>query len=191
MLKLTPPIQRCLTRGFTLLELMASVSITSVLIAIVAPNLNNFIVQLRVDNEISSLHRMLLITKNSAINSGQKTIICPLNNQSQCTGQWHKALSVFVDVNNNKKFDINEKIIYIKAEIAPDDKLIYGKGRNKIAYAPTGQLSGLDNGTFRYCPKDHDSMSRAIIVARSGRLYQSSDIDNDGVDENRTGKEIN
>ena len=177
-------------QGFTLIELMISVSVTSILAALAIPNYSQFIVQMRVDNEISQLHRILLITRNAAINSGQKAIVCPLDESQQCTSQWQNELSVFIDVNDNKTFDGNEKIIRIRPAIKTNDKLIYGKGRTKITFKPTGQLSGLANGTFRYCPQRYKNYSRGIIVARSGRLYQSSDIDNDGVDENRGNKEI-
>lgn len=191
MLKLISPIaHNSIIKGFTFVELMVSVSVTSILVAIAVPNFSDFIVRMRVDNEISQLHRMLLITRNSAINSGQKAIICPLNNSFECTTQWQNELSVFVDVNDNKEFDANESVIKIRAEISTGDKLVYGKGRNKITFKPTGQLSGLANGTFRYCPQDHKELSRGIVVARSGRVYQSSDIDKDGIDENRGGKEI-
>ena len=191
MLKLTLPLtSKLCSKGLTLIELMVSVSITSILAAIAVPNFNDFIVKMRVDNEISTLYRMLLITRNSAINSGQRTILCPLDNNAQCTGNWQGTLSVFTDVNNNKQLDANEKIIKIKKAITKGDELIYGKGRIRVTFQPTGQLSGLANGTFRYCPKDFENYSRGIVVARSGRLYQSSDIDNDGIDENRGYKEI-
>ena len=182
---------RASLRGFTLIELMVSVSVTSILAAIAVPNFSEFIVQMRVDNEISQLHRMLLMTRNAAINSGQKAIICPLDNAFQCTSQWQNELSVFVDINDNKKFDANEKVISIRAAINAGDKLIYGKGRNKITFKPTGQLSGLANGTFEYCPKTHKNRARGIIIARSGRLHQSSDINNDGLEESRTYRKIN
>jgi len=177
-------------KGFTLVELIVSVSIISILTAIAVPNYSNFIVQMRVNNEIAQLHRMLLITRNAAINSGQKAIICPLDNTFQCTSQWQNELSTFIDINDNKQFDNNESVISIRGSINIGDKLIYGKGRTKITFKPTGQLSGLANGTFRYCPQSHKNNSRGIIIARSGRLYQSSDVDNDGLDENRGNKEI-
>lgn len=178
-------------KGFTLLELIVSISITSILVAIAAPNFNEFIIKMRVNNEISTLHRMLLITRNIAINSGQKTILCPLENNLQCTTNWQNKLSVFIDTNNNKLFDANEKVLKIRPKITTGDSLLYGKGRDKITFSPTGHLSGLANGTFRYCPKNHKNHSRGIIVARSGRIYQSSDIHNDGIDRNRGNKEIN
>mgnify|MGYP000082488416 FL=1 len=181
---------KSIVKGFTLLELMVSLSVTSILAAIAVPNFNDFIIKMRVDNEISQLHRILLMTRNAAINSGKKAIICPLNEAFNCTVQWQNKLSVFVDENDNKLFDINEKIILIREAISPDDKLVYGNTRNKITFKPTGSLSGLANGTFRYCPKGYDNLARGIVVARSGRLYQSSDVDNDGIDENRGNKEI-
>lgn len=191
MLNLLPlHAQKSYHKGVTLIELMVSVSVTSILAAIALPNFNDFIVQMRVDNEISHLYRMLLITRNSAINSGQRAIVCPLNHDSQCTGQWQNELSVFIDVNNNKNLDANEKIITTRAAISKDDELIYAKGRMRITFQPTGHLSGLANGTFRYCPQNYKNHSRGIVVARSGRVYQSSDIDNDGIDENRSNKEI-
>lgn len=191
MLKLIYPIPTYTSiTGFTLIELIVSISITSILVAIAVPNFSDFIIKMRVDNDIYQLHRMLLITRNAAINSGHKAIICPLNNNFQCTTQWQNELSVFVDVNSNKMFDANEKVIRIKPAIKIGDELVYGKGRNKITYQPTGQLSGLTNGTFRYCPQSHKHNSRGIVVARSGRVYQSSDNDNDGIDEDRRNKEI-
>lgn len=177
-------------KGFTLTELIISVSVTSILAVVTIPNFNEFIIKMRVDNEISQLHRMLLMTRNSAINSGHKAIICPLDNSFQCTTQWQNELSIFIDVNNNTIFDTNEKLVRVSEAISIDDSLIYGKGRNKITFKPTGHLSGLANGTFRYCPKNYEAYSRGIVVARSGRVYQSSDIDNDGIDENRGNKKI-
>lgn len=192
MLKLIYPIAlNSRIKGFTLIELIVSVSVTSILAAIAVPNLNDFIVRMRVDNEISQLHRMLLLARNTAINHGQNTILCPLDSNSQCTTQWQNELSIFVDINDNKQLDVNEKIISTRAAINIEDKLVYGKTRNKVTYKPIGHLSGLSNGTFRYCPKNHEKLSRGIVVARSGRVYQSSDVDSDGIDENRGNKEIN
>jgi type IV fimbrial biogenesis protein FimT len=178
-------------KGVTLLELIVTVSITSILASIAIPNFNDFVIKMRVNNEISQLHRMLLFTRNIAINNGQKTILCPLENNGQCTTNWQNKLSVFIDTNNNKLFDGDEKILKIRAKITVGDTLLYGKGRNKITFSPTGHLSGLANGTFRYCPQNYKNHSRGIIVARSGRIYQSSDIGNNGIDKNRGNKEIN
>jgi len=180
------------TKGFTLIELMVSIAVTSILTVMTIMNLGEFIVQMRVDNEISQLNRLLFITRNHAIASGEKVILCPLNASYQCTTNWHEELSVFIDSNDNKMFDSlsNEKIITVKPAITKGDTLKYGQGRTKITYKPTGHLSGLANGTFKYCPKTYKKRARGIIVARSGRFHQSSDLNNDGFEESRSNNRI-
>jgi len=178
--------------GMTLLELMVSISITSILTTIALPNFNVFIVQLRVDNEISRLARLLLVARNHAISSGDNVIICPLSNNGACTTNWHKELSVFVDSNGNQQLDSanNELLVATKSAIKSGDILTYAKTRTKITYQATGHLFGLSNGTLRYCPKGYQDKSRAIVVARSGRFYATTDSNSDGKDETRSKQEI-
>lgn len=194
--KLIPPSTRNhslkLYQGMTLIELMLGIAITTILITIALPSFNSFIVQLRVDNEISRLARLLLIARSHAISSENNVIICPLINDGTCTVNWHEELSVFVDSNANKQFDSanNELLIATKAPISSGDILKYATSRNKITYQATGHLFGLSNGTLRYCPKDYAEKSRAIIVARSGRFYATKDNNNDGHDQTRSNQTI-
>ena len=180
-------------KGFTLVELMTSVSILAILSAITIPNYSNFIISTRVESEISELYRLLLITRNLAINSGVPVTLCPTNESNECVSNWNNELIVFVDQNNNGIYESSggDNIIKHKAAIHSSDMLLYGKGRTKIAYEPTGRLEGWgQNGTFRYCPKNKPELAKGIRVAVSGRLYKTADIDFDGKDEVRSGAEL-
>jgi type IV fimbrial biogenesis protein FimT len=181
-------------KGFTLLELMASTTILAILTAIVVPNFSIFIIKMRVDNEIFQLHRLLMITRNSAINMNQNVTLCPLDQSLKCSDQWQNKLSVFIDNNNNSQLDIinNEKIIRVKPAIKVGEKLQYGLLRKRIVFAPTGRTTGWgSNGTLKYCPNNHPSFSRSITIATSGRFYLSSDFNHDGKNRNRRGIQVN
>ncbi len=180
-------------KGFTLIELMVSCSIVAILTAIVVPNFNEFIVKIRVDNQIFQLQRLLLIARNSAINFNQDITVCPLDESLNCSVNWQNDISVFADINNNGSYEpeLNETIIRVKAAVKLGDKLQYGLKRNKVKFAATGRTTGWgSNGTFKLCPKNKIKLSRALVVATSGRFYLSADIDHDGKDENRSGKEV-
>lgn len=179
--------------GFTIIETMVVVAIAMSLITIGIPNLNDFIVKIRVDNEISTLHRLILTARNSALTHNTSVTLCPLNDDRKCKNVWNKELSVFIDNNNNKIFEpsLNEKLVSHKAAVKSGDKLQYGKTRIGLTYASTGHLSGWgQNATFSYCPKGHQDKSRGIIVHTSGRAYVSAANKTNTKDVRRTGAKI-
>lgn len=194
MLKLTYPVtQNSIIKGFTLIELMVSVSVTSVLATFAVPNFNEFIVQIRVDNEISKLQRLLLTARNHAISVQYPVTLCPLNEQNQCTSQWQDEIAVFIDSNDNKIYEpaSNEVLIAMKDFAHEGDRLQYGLNRNRIKFAPTGRTTGWgSNGTLKYCPINYNDHSRAIVISTSGRFYSSRDINGDGRDQIRNGGNI-
>jgi len=180
-------------KGFTLIETLISIAILTILTTITIPSFLDFSVSVRVNNEVSALHRLLLITRNHAVNQERFVTLCPLTQSGQCSSNWHETLSVFYDDNKNKKLDdfSEEALIKTKLSIKLGDKLQYAKGRTALTYAPSGRLAVWGgNGTFRYCPKDHNDKSRGIVISGAGRFYLTTDQNLDGLDENRSGRQI-
>lgn len=169
--------------------------------------MGDFLVKIRVDNEISEMQRLLLTARNMAINTGKNTTVCPLSG-SDCTNNWHNEISVFpndantlangikytgstttTDVDGNSTTVINDELVKVKEAIKSGDKLQFT--HTSIIYKPSGQLlTPTIASTFKYCPKDQADRSRGIDVSISGRSYISSDTDNDGKDEDRSSNEI-
>ncbi|MBU2925368.1 GspH/FimT family pseudopilin [Colwellia sp. 4_MG-2023] len=177
-------------KGFTLIELMISIAIVAILSTVALPSMGDFLVKMRVDNEISEVQRLLLTARNMAINTGKNTTICPLTSGA-CTNNWGSEISIFTNDDNslatNNNFAAPDELIKVKSEIKAGDKLQYTE--NSIIYTPDGRL--LTSSTnFKYCPKDKADLSRGISVSLSGRSYKSSDTDNDGKDEDSSGNDI-
>lgn len=178
------------SNGFTLFEVLIGISILGIMTAIAIPNLTSFLINTKVDNEISQLQRLLLVARNAAINSEQTVTVCPLSSSLSCTNNWENKLTAFIDIDGDGNLETgsNDKIIKVKESISDGDKLQFS--RNSVIYTPSGRLSGFANGTFSYCPAEQDDLARGIILFRSGRAYLSSDTDNDGKEEDRSGNEI-
>jgi len=175
--------------GFTVIELMVSIAIAGILTAVAMPSFNDFMTSTRVDNEISELHRILLTARNTAINTGQNVTVCPLNISNICSTNWQGEISVFTNTASNTIYDpINETLIKVKGSTTTGDLLQYSQ--SSVIYTPSGRLSNNISDTFSYCPQSNADMSRGIDVTISGRVYSTSDTDNDGKDETRNNSEI-
>ncbi len=167
--------------GFTILELMITIAIAGILSAIALPSLNEFTVKMRVDNEIREVQRLLLTTRNAAINSGSDAFLCPLKNDDTCNAAstyWAGRIGV-VTVDG---------LIKERAEINSNDELVFGF--SNVTYNATGQLANNNTGTFSYCPKSHSKLSRGIELNISGRAILTQDTNGDGIDQTRAGVKV-
>ncbi|MCJ8320658.1 MAG: GspH/FimT family pseudopilin [Colwellia sp.] len=168
-------------KGFTLIELMVGVSMIGIISAIALPNLGEFLIKMRVDNEISELQRLILTTRNTAVNMGLTTTMCPLNQSNACRVNWAGPVTVFIDLNNNEQLDAGETVVKVKAAIQQNDDLQYTNDE-AVTFQATGLLS-TTNGDFIYCPEDETDFNRGITISASGRASVSSDLDDDDIDE--------
>jgi len=177
-------------QGFTLIELMVAIAVVAILSAVALPSMSNFLVKMRVDNEISEMQRLLLTARNMAINTGKNTTVCPLSS-GVCTTNWEGEISVFTNGANtlatNNTFAAPDELVKIKEAIKSGDKLQYSQ--TSVIYSPEGVLL-TTAASFSYCPKDKADRARGIDVSVSGRSYTSTDTDNDDKDEDRNGNEI-
>ncbi len=178
--------------GFTLLELLVGIAIIGIIATIATPKLNSFMTQTRVDNEISELHRLLLSARNAAINTGKNVTLCPLSN-NVCGTDWQGELSVFTNsenslANSNSYNSANEKIIKVKSKSKSGDDIQFNQ--TIIVFSPTGRLVTGVGSQFTYCPQGNATLARRVEVSLSGRIYSSSDSDNNGKDEDRNGIDV-
>jgi type IV fimbrial biogenesis protein FimT/type IV fimbrial biogenesis protein FimU len=172
-------------QGFTIIELLVTIAVASIIAAIAMPNLNEFLVRMRVDNEVSEMQRLLLTARNNAINTGLNTTVCPLDVDSICTNNWAGTISVFTNVDGEAtKMDGTDALIKIKEAIKPDDKLeLSTVGR--ITYTPTGRTLTGTVKQLTYCPNGYAEKSNGIVVSTSGRSYIGTEnSSNEYIDRN-------
>ena len=166
--------------GFTLIEVMVTIAIAGIALTIAIPSLSSFTLSMRVDNEVSEIQRLLMTTRNAAINSGAQASLCPLAANDTCAdnNNWTGRIGVVT----------SDGLIKEREAISSGDKLQFPS--NIATYSPSGQLANNNDGSFNYCPQGKNEYSRAVTLSLSGRTFLSSDVNGDGRDQDRNNNNI-
>lgn len=159
------------SRGFNIVEVMVTLAIVGITAAIALPNLNVFMASMRVENQLSEMHRLLFIARNNAVNTGLNTTVCPLNGGTTCTNDWEGDISVFSNTTDTTLImDDLDILIKVKEAVKGEDKLQISSN-GAIIFAPTGrEFNGVAN-QLTYCPDEYPDESNGIDISISGRSY--------------------
>ena len=159
-------------KGFSLIELMTSLSILTILLTSGIPSLTDFYTQYRADSSIRIIQQTLQFARNQAITLNRTVTTCAVIDE-KCVQNWQVGLTIFIDTNKNSQLDDSDKILYMTNAFNSKDIVKYN--RTAIRFQPDGLASGT-NGTLKYCPSSATSpYSRAVVINQAGRVRFSTD----------------
>ena len=163
-------------RGFTLIELIFTVTILAVLLAVAAPSFTNVSVGSKVADNANRLAVSVSLARNEAIKRNGLVVLCKSANGDSCTtsGGWEQGWIVFHDVNRDGVKDAAETVVaresaapdgYQIAGVAPDN----GSALHALRFPPT--TVGSTQARFTICrvtPAVHTNQ-RQVEVNATGR----------------------
>jgi len=87
------------THGFSLIELMITIALAGILMAVAAPSMQKMFKTNRVQTEASSFVGDLMLARTEAIKRGQNVSVCVSSNGVDCltTNTWNQGWIVFSD----------------------------------------------------------------------------------------------
>lgn len=177
--------------GVTLIELLVTISIAAILMAIAVPGFQDFFRRNRLDSAASDFMATLNYARSEAIRRGVPVSVCKSNNGTSCGGDgvdWEQGWIVFVNLNNDSPavVDAKEEVIRVQQRLAQGITLRpNGNYTNFLTYRSDGRVNNI--GTFAICHNDQLVGSKSITITGTGRARFGTDTNGDGIPEKDSG----
>jgi type IV fimbrial biogenesis protein FimT len=155
------------TRGFTLIELIVTVSILAILVMIAGPSFVNTITSNRLSSDRDKLMSSLQFAKTEAISRNVPVAICPSTNDTSCsnTNDWTDGWIIYIDENKTGLISKVDTVIRVQ------------EGLNNINVVHASQRAGLTPSLFiRYLPQGYASDSSPIPAQTVGFCDKQNDV---------------
>lgn len=180
--------------GFTLLELMITLFIVGILLAVGIPSLKSFMQGNQLVAASNELVSAMHVARSEAIKLNTRVSICESSDGANCaaTGSWKEGWIVFVDANGDLANTgapcaaANTDCLLRIHEAINDDLLTVagvdanGAALNSFTFTSRGLPKAVNgasqSGVFSVCSLDSDGNtigSRAVVLSLSGRVRVS------------------
>ncbi len=161
--------------GFTLTELLITLSIATILIGVGIPSYRALVARNLQASEINSYVHLFHLARSLSITRETHHILCPSSDGESCSQStdWSRGLILYEDTNRNETRDQNEQLQGVHRPMHESDiEIQSSQGRRLVIYHGDGHSSGY-NLTLTFCDPDARIPPRAVVVNNMGRVRVS------------------
>tara|TARA_B110000908_G_scaffold162841_1_gene208748 strand:+ start:409 stop:972 length:564 start_codon:yes stop_codon:yes gene_type:complete len=170
------------SRGFTIVELLVTIAIAAILLAVAVPSFTLFAQKRAISQKTVQVRNALELARGLALSQRQVWAVCTVDASNSCVSSAGLRLLVFRDDNDDKDFntgemlhqdiDINSIALQVSASFS----------RPYVRFARSGEA--LETGNIEVCSVNQTvDYGRRVIFIGSGRIRLSNDSDGDGYDD--------
>lgn len=158
--------------GFSLIELMVTVAVLGILVAVAAPSFQETISNNRITTETNGLLGDLSLARSEALKLGGTSVVtvCATTDGSSCAGAnvWSAGRLVFLDRGSEGVVDAGDTIL--RSSAASSGVTVGASGfstAGRVSYRANGSVSSTSQGTFTVCKSGY--LGRVVTVGVTGR----------------------
>jgi len=163
-------IKQTVNRGFTMIELLVTLSIAGIMLTVAIPSFRDFLLNSRLTTQTNEFVLALTLAKSEAVKRGATVTVCSRATNASCAASttWDDGWLVFVDGGVAGTVDGDDLVLQIQAPLDGDNTLRAG-ARQRVSFQNTGFSAGF-NDTFRLCDSRGVDDARRITVSLQGRV---------------------
>lgn len=162
-------------KGFTLIELMVTVALVAILIAVAVPSLTTF----QRNSQLTAFSNTMLASINTArgeaMKRGRYAMLVPADGTN-----WSSGWIVFVDINRSQAYEAANDVTILMGDLPPDYLTISGSGSTAnsppyIMFDASG-YSKLKSGSFGASTFEikRNDVSGTVQLAQTRRIKTAS-----------------
>lgn len=163
-----------LPRGFTLVELMVTLSVLGILTAIAIPSLTQLLANSRVVGAVNEYTAGINLARSTAVNTGLRVTLCAASGPGTCIGSgnaWTSGWIVFIDDGANPgTIEAGETVLLDRSTWVGMASVTGSASYNSISYVASGRPeTALPNNRLTFIPQGDSSAARYVCISRNGR----------------------
>ena len=159
-------------KGFTLLEILATLIIGSVLLALAITSFRTLTLSMRVKTSTLDLAEAIQTARSAAVKENRRVTLAN-------KGHWNNGWQIFVDTDQDGDLDAGERLLAEHHALNPEINIEPNSPvKNYVSYLGSGasvwatgsEHSAFQAGTFIVCATDDYSKGYALVLSKGGRI---------------------
>ncbi len=176
-------------QGFTLIELMVTLTVAGILIGVAVPSFQSFIKRNQAESLQSQVASAVATARTEAASRNTFISICASDDGASCGGDWNNGWIVFENPNKDTTRGA-EEIMVATFDNTSSSSFDVAQGQDttnkltQLTFSQQGFLVGQTSVLITICnPQKETAYVRGLFVNASGLVVKTQDNNKDGVQD--------